>query len=118
MTDPYRDLRGFTTQKLAEPQHVGKVLSELIALKGLARVQGLEQLQQAWRAVAGDDFGRKSSVIELSRGVLQIGVSNSALLGELAGFHKRSLLENLQQQFAHLKIRELKFRLKTELKPH
>ncbi len=116
MTDPYRDLRGFTAQKKAEPHHVGKVLSELIALKGLARVHGTEQLQQAWRSVAGDDFGRKSRVIELTRGILNVGVSNSAVLNELAGFHKQSLLEQLQQQFAHLKIREIKFRLKTDLK--
>lgn len=117
MSDPYRDLRGFTTEKTAEPQHVGKVLSELIALKGLARVHGIEQLQQAWKTVAGDDVGRHSRVIELSRGVLQVGVSNSAVLNELAGFHKQVFLEQLQQQFSHLKIRDIKFRLKTELKP-
>lgn len=116
MTDPYRDLRDFIPKKVAEPQHVGKVLSELIAIKGLARVHGTEQLQQAWRAVAGDDIGCKSRVIELTRGVLNIGVSNSAVLNELAGFHKQALLEQLQQQFSHLKIREIKFRLKTELK--
>lgn len=113
MTDPYRDLRGFTAEKSAEPQHVGKVLSELIALKGLARVQGVEQLQQAWRTVAGEEIGRKSRVLELSRGVLAVGVSNSAVLNELAGFHKQTLLESLQRQFAHLKIREIKFRLKS-----
>lgn len=118
MSDPYRDLRGFTAQKTAEPQHVGKVISELIALKGLARVHSIEQLQQAWKSVAGDDIGRQSRVIELNRGVLQVGVSNSAVLNELAGFHKLSMLEQLQQQFPHLKIRDLKFRLKTELKPH
>ena len=116
MTDPYRDLRGFTAQKKAEPHHVGKVLSELIALKGLARVHGTEQLQQAWRSVAGDEIGRKSRVLELTRGVLNVGVNNSALLNELAGFHKQTLLSQLQQQFAHLKIQDLKFRLKTELK--
>lgn len=116
--DPYRTLRGFAAaaEKTAEPQHVRKVLSELVALKGLARVHGTEQLQQAWRTVAGDEIGRKSRVMELTRGVLNVGVSNSALLNELAGFHKQALLEQLQQQFAHLKIQDLKFRLKTELK--
>lgn len=116
--DPYRNLRGFAAaaEKPAEPHHVRKVLSELIALKGLARVHGTEQLQQAWRTVAGDEIGHKSRVLELTRGVLNVGVSNSALLNELAGFHKQALLEQLQQQFIHLKIREIKFRLKTELK--
>lgn len=116
--DPYFHLRGFTAaaQKTAEPQHVRKVISELIALKGLARVHGIEQIQQAWRTVAGDQIGRKSRVMELTRGVLNVGVSNSGLLNELAGFHKQMLLEQLQQQFGHLKIRDIKFRLKTELK--
>lgn len=116
--DPFRTLRGFAAvaEKTAEPQHVRKVLSELIALKGLARVHGTEQLQQAWRTVAGDEMGRKSRVLELTRGVLNVGVSNSALLNELAGFHKQALLEQLQQQFAHLKIQDIKFRLKTERK--
>ena len=116
MTDAYRDLRTFNAEKSAEPQHLGKVLSELIALKGLARVHGSEQLQQAWKTVAGDEIGQRSRVLELTRGVLQIGVGSSALLNELVGFHKQTLLEQLQAQFAHLKIREIKFRLKTELK--
>ena len=116
MTDPYRDLRVFPVEKSAEPQHVAKVLSELIARKGLARVHGNQQLQQAWKTVAGEEIGRRSRVMELTRGVLQISVGSSAVLYELAGFHKQTLLENLQQQFAHLKIREIKFKLKTDLK--
>ena len=114
--DLYRDLRRFPAEKPAEPQHVGKVLSELIALKGLARVHGSQQLQQAWQTVAGEEIGRRSRVMELTRGVLQISVGSSAVLNELAGFHKQTLLENLQQQFAHLKIREIKFKLQTDLK--
>ena len=82
MTDAYRDLRAFKAEKSAEPQHLGKVLSELIALKGLARVHGSEQLQQAWKTVAGDEIGQRSRVLELTRGVLQIGVGSSALLND------------------------------------
>ncbi len=116
MTDPYHQLRTFTAEKTAEPHRIGKVLSELIALKGLARVHGVEQLQQAWRTVAGEEIGRQSRVLELSRGVLQIGVGNSAVLSELAGFHKQQLLQSLQERFADLKIRDIKFKRKTDLK--
>ena len=116
--DPYANLRGFQAVggRTADPQPLGKVLSELIALKGLARVHGNEQLQQAWKSVAGDNISRFSAVIDLTRGVLQVGVANTAILSELASFHKAKLLETLQQQHSHLKIRELKFRLKTDLK--
>ena len=116
--DPYADLRGFQPigKRPPEPQQLGKVLSELIALKGLARVQGTQQLQQAWKLAAGDDVAKNSKVIGLSRGVLQIGVSNTGLLSELASFHKQTLLTTLQQQQSQLKIKDLKFRLKTEQK--
>ena len=118
MTNPYRDLQGFTFsgEKSAEPVLLRKVLSELIALKGLGRVQGNAQLQQAWQTVAGEVIGRSSRVLEFKRGVLSVAVNNSALLNELTGFHKQTLLENLQQQFAHLKIQDIRFRLKAELK--
>ena len=116
MTDPYHQLRSFPSEKPAEPHRIGKVLSELIALKGLARVHGVEQLQQAWRTVAGEEIGRQTRVLELSRGLLQIGVANSAVLSELAGFHKEKLLQSLQEQFADLKIRDIKFKRKTDLK--
>lgn len=114
--DPYADLRGFQPigKRPPEPQQLGKVLSELIALKGLARVQGTQQLQQAWKLAAGDDVAKNSSVIALSRGVLQIGVSNTGQLSELASFHKQTLLATLQQQQPQLKIKDLKFRLKTD----
>lgn len=118
MSDAYRDLRRitFAGERSAEPVLLGRVLSELVALKGLARVQGSEQLQQAWQTVVGEEIGQGSRVLELSRGVLNVGVSNSALLNEVVGFHKQVLLEKLQTQFAHLKIREIRFRLKAELK--
>lgn len=114
--DPYRDLRAFPTEKPVEPHHVSKVLAELIARKGLARVHGTEQLQQAWQTVAGEEIGRQSKVLNLSRGVLSVGVGSSAVLNEVVGFHKAALLQQLQQQFAYLKIREIKFKLKTDLK--
>lgn len=118
MSDPYANLRGFQPVgwKLAEPVPIGKVLSELIALKGLARVQGVAQLQEAWRIVAGIEIATKSTVIGLSRGVLQIGVASQAMLSELAGFHKYELLKLMQTQHPHLKVKDLKFRLKTELR--
>ncbi|MFM9965766.1 MAG: DUF721 domain-containing protein [Planctomycetaceae bacterium] len=114
--DPFHDLRAFPAVKPVEPHHVSKVLAELIALKGLARVHGTEQLQQAWQTVAGEEIGRQSRVLSLTRGVLNVGVGSSAVLNEVVGFHKAALLGQMQQRFAHLKVREIKFRLKTDLK--
>lgn len=116
--DRYAELRGFQPvgRRPTEPVSIGKILPELIALKGLARVEGIAQLQQAWKTTAGVRLADSTRVIGLNRGVLQVGVNNTALLSELAGFHKQTLLANLQNQHPHLKIKDLKFRLKTDLK--
>ncbi len=96
----------------SEPEHLSKALSELIAARGLARVRGDEQLRQTWREVAGEQFAADTKVLGIRNGVLRIGVSNSALLGELVSYHRESLLQSLQQDHAFLKIRDVKFRLK------
>lgn len=117
MSDPYAGLRQFSSRgrRSAEPIQIGKVVSEFIALKGLAQVEGQAQLQKAWREVAGEVIAKSSATIGLSRGILQIGVANNALLSELASFHKRELLEKLQAQHPHLKVKDLRFRLKTDV---
>ena len=95
-----------------EPEHLSKALSELIAARGLARVRGDDQLRETWREIAGPNIAAETRVLGIRNGVLQIGVSNSALLGELSSFHRIGLLNSLKQDHAHLNIRDLKFRLK------
>lgn len=97
---------------VGQPQPLAKALSELIALRGFARVRGDAQLTSVWSEVAGETIAAQTKVIGIKRGVLQVSVSNSPLLGELVSFHKTSLLKALKKQHADLKIRDLKFRLK------
>ena len=99
----------------AEVEHLSKALSELIALRGLARVGGDSQLAAVWSEIAGEQIAGRTKVLGLKRGVLHIGVNSSALLGQLASFHKQSLLRQLKQQ-RELKIRDLKFELRGDLK--
>lgn len=96
----------------SEPQHLSKALAELIALRGLARVRGDEQLKSIWKEIAGERIGSHTRVLNVRRGVLEIAVNNAALLNELVAFHKLSLLSALKRQHGELKIRDLKFRLK------
>ncbi len=97
-----------------EPQPLGDVLSRLMALRGYGRVRGGRQLAEVWCAAAGEKIAARTRVLGLKHGVLQIGVSNAALLGELTSFHRHSLLESLQKCGADYAIRDLKFRLRTE----
>src|SRR4051794_11151878 len=97
------------------PQRLAQAVSELIAMRGWAQVQGHGQLVEAWRSIAGAKLAPATRVIGIRRGVLQVAVGNAPLLSELVAFHKSSLLEALRTQFPQLKVRDLKFVLKGDL---
>lgn len=97
------------------PQSLSEVLSKLIALRGYARKQGSAQLQAAWAGVAGEWPGQTRAVA-IKRGVLQVSVVQAPLLSELVAFHRQRLLARLQSEHAHLGIKDLKFRLDSDLK--
>ncbi|WP_437187145.1 DUF721 domain-containing protein [Planctomicrobium sp. SH668] len=99
----------------SEPDTLNSVLSKLFAAKGYGRVQGDRQLHEIWRKVAGEDLSRETKVLSLKNGVLQIGVSSSALMSELAAFGKQELLERLQSDHADLRIKDLKFKRRGDL---
>lgn len=94
-----------------DPEPLAEAISRLIALRGLARSRGSEQMTNVWREVAGEHLARGTRVISFQRGILNIGVSNAALLSELVSFHQGELLGRLKREHADLKIRSLKFRL-------
>lgn len=104
------------TQPRREPHALGDVLSQLFALRGYGRVRGDRQLHDIWREVAGEMIARQTRVSGVKNGVLQVGVANSALLSELASFHKFSLLERLQADHPQLRLRDIKFKLRGDLK--
>ena len=99
-----------------EPHQLGDVLSHLFALRGYGRTGTGRQLSVIWRTIAGETIAARTRVQGIKAGVLQIGVAGSALLQELEGFHKWSLLENLNSQHADLGITDIKFRLNTNAK--
>ena len=96
------------------PQRLGDALSELVALKGLARSGAAEQLSAAWKQIAGDRIASETRVVAVKNRSLEIEVASAALMYELDSFHKSGLLEALQRQ-PGLDINRLKFRLKGSL---
>ncbi len=100
-----------TKPRSSRPSHIGEVLSHLSALRGLGRVRAQADLAELWESVAGADLAAETRVLGLRRGTLVVGVSSSVRLAELVGFHRSSLLEQLQQQRPDLRLRELRFKL-------
>ncbi|MGC1274411.1 MAG: DciA family protein [Planctomycetaceae bacterium] len=90
-------------------------MSELFALKGYGNTKGDAQLADAWATTAGERIASMTTVMGVNRGVLQVGVSSAAMLGELASFHKGRLVGDLQTKFPALKLKGIKFRLRGDL---
>lgn len=100
----------------SEPQPLGDVLSQLFAARGYGRVRGDRHLHDAWADVAGEQIRQQTKVIALRNGVLQVAVSNSALLSELVAFHKADLVDRFRSDHPECKVRDLKFRLRGDMK--
>ncbi len=98
------------------PQRLSLALNELIALRGYARPRGDAQLQAAWRDAAGQTIARQTRAVAIRRGVLHVSVAHAPLLSELAGYFRQTLLEKLTELHAHLKVRDLKFKLDSSIK--
>jgi len=98
-----------------EPDALGAVISKLFAIRGYGRVQADRQLHLAWKQIAGEEVARQTRVLGLKNSILQIGVSNGALLNELASFQKQELLQKFKEEFPQLRIRNFKFKLRGDL---
>jgi predicted nucleic acid-binding Zn ribbon protein len=92
------------------PKAIGDVLSELMARRGYARVQGAAIYDTAWREAAGPLAGKYTRVGLLRRGMLEIVVANSTLVQEL-GFRKQGLLKSLAELLPDEGIEGLRFRV-------
>ena len=89
---------------------MGDILADLMARRGYGRVQSTEAYEDAWREAAGELAAQYSRVGGLSRGTLEVIVSNSTLIQEF-GFQQETLLEALNQALPGQDIKRLRFRL-------
>ncbi len=94
-----------------DPLPLSAALSELIAIRGFARVRSDSELEEAWKQVAGPELAAQTRPQKVSRGTLTVSVENAPLLNELNSFQGPELIQRLSQQYPHLKIRTLKFKL-------
>ena len=92
-----------------KPAQLGHLLQNLVRKKGLAEESSGQKLNQLWKTTAGKRVGAKSFVRRLRSGVLEVGVSNGAILEELNCYLKHDLLPAMQQQHPEPPINALKF---------
>ena len=95
---------------MAGPERIADILAQLMARRGFARVQGAAAYQSAWNEAAGPLGAKHSRVGQLKRGVLEVVVSNSALIQEF-GFQKSDILKTLNRLLPDHGIKDIRFRL-------
>ena len=64
--------------------------------------------------VATETYGG-ITMVKGEKPAFDIGIANAPLLNEVAAFHKASLLRQLQQNYAWLRVRDLRFKLRGDL---
>jgi hypothetical protein len=92
------------------PKHVKEVLAEIMARRGYARVQSTADLDEAWRAAAGDLLAQHTALGSLRRGALEVLVAHSTLVQEIT-FHKAEILARLAQLAPQAAVSELRLRV-------
>ena len=92
------------------PERIADLLTQLMARRGFARVQGAEAYQSAWIEAAGALGAQYSRVGQLKRGTLEVVVTNSALIQEF-NFQKSAMLITLNRLLPDHNIKDLRFRL-------
>lgn len=92
------------------PQRLAEALSQLFTARGWGRRQEQLHLERAWEAAVGEELARKTRVVGLRRGELEIEVANAILLQELNHFHKRRLLADLRKRLPGTALSGLRFR--------
>ena len=100
---------------MRDPERLSTAISELISRRGLAAPRGTAELARAWKEVAREPVAGNSRLLYLKDGTVHIAVSNSSLLNELVSFQSAALLTGLQAQCPNVKIRDLRFHLKSSL---
>ena len=96
-----------------KPKQLKDAISELIAVRGLARAGANTELREAWIDIAGERISQNTRVIGVKRAILEIAVFNSAMLSELASFQKHALLKEYKSQYPKHGVRDIRFKLET-----
>ena len=97
---------GDTTDR---PRKLGEVLAGLMRRRGLAERSASHELDLAWQEIAGPEISRHSRPGRLRAGVLEILVTNSAVLERLRSFLHQEILEQVRRRLPRSEIRSIRY---------
>lgn len=94
------------------PKRIGNVVAQLVQRKGYAQIRAAGDREEAWRTALTEQgngqWTAATRVAGLRRGVFEVQVANSLLMQELT-FHKKTLLEKLQDALPEDSVKRIKF---------
>lgn len=89
---------------------MGDVVGQLLVKRGYANTQQASSLDALWNAAVGERFTPQTKAGQVKRGVLEVIVSNSAVMQELT-FSKAKLIQALSKTAADHQIKDIRFRV-------
>lgn len=92
-----------------KPKALGSLLNGLIRRRGIAEESTVSGLADTWKNCCDERVAAKSYVRRQKGDILEIAVTNGAILEELTGFLKHDLLLQMQQAHPESNINSLKF---------
>jgi Dna[CI] antecedent, DciA len=91
-------------------KRAGDLVGKLFRNIDSTEMQTYGELFSSWRAVAGTDIAAHSRILELTRGVLFIGVDHPGWM-QILNMRKGDLLSSLAKRYPSLEIRNLRLLL-------
>ena len=93
------------------PARLGEALKAVVKKTGLQRRLRWRDLDTVWREVVREEIASHTRVFRLANGRLEVEVDSAALMQELAGFYKSSILSELRSRASGRRIKNIVFRL-------
>ena len=93
------------------PEGLGEILRRTVG-RDVRRWRGVGGVvRRKWEEVAGPEIAARTSVVSFKRKVLRVRVDSSALLAELDGIYRKSLLISLAEGDEPVYVRTISFEL-------
>ena len=91
------------------PKTAADLISKITARYGIGSRKSNDQLQGLFDSIVGVELANHCRVNGLSRGVIEVLVSNSAVSQQLS-FKKHEIVNHIKKNLPNEKIRDLRFR--------
>ncbi|MDR0522541.1 MAG: DUF721 domain-containing protein [Planctomycetaceae bacterium] len=87
---------------------IGDIVPQLIARYGLHQRRNAEEIEEAWKEIAGEEYAAMTKITGLFRGTLTIAVPHNAFVQELS-FRQNEFVGFLASRIRTEKITKIRF---------